>query len=157
MPEIRRILCPVDFSSTSREAMRFAADLAQRFGASMTLLHVYPVPGYVLPEGFLTAGPDVLAEVEERTHASLAEWQAEVHKIGVTEVEIATAMGNAASEIVRHAVEDKADMVVMGTHGRTGLAKLVLGSVADKVVRMAGCPVLTVPSRHHRHDPKPAA
>jgi nucleotide-binding universal stress UspA family protein len=142
---IQRILCPIDFSDPARRALEMAVDLAKRFGATLTVMHVYPPPGYVLPEGYVPAGPEVLAEVEQRTRESLMAWQREAQEAGAPKVEIATGVGPAASEIVQQAHLGGFDLVVMGTHGRTGFAHVVLGSTAEKVVRHARCPVLTVP------------
>jgi len=146
--DIRNILCPVDFSDPSRDAMRFASDLCRVYGARLTLLHAYAVPGYVLPEGFVAAGPDVLEEIEARTRTTLKEWLAAAQEAGAQEVELVTAMGNAAPEIVLYAKEHPTDLIVVGTHGRTGIVSFLLGSVADKVVHTAHCPVLIVPARH---------
>lgn len=140
-----RILCPVDFSDPSRRALDLAVELAQCFHASLTVLHVYAPPGYVLPEGYVPAGPEVLAEVEQRTRESLEAWQQIAQAGGATQVEIATGVGPAAGEIVHQARTGGFDLVVVGTHGRTGLAHMVLGSTAEKVVRLSPCPVLTVP------------
>ncbi len=143
----QRILCPVDFSDPSRRALDLAVELAQKFSASLTVLHVYPPPGYVLPEGYVPAGPEVLAEVELRTRESLEAWQQAAQAAGAAQVDIATGIGPAAGEIVHQAREGNFDLVVVGTHGRTGLAHMVLGSTAEKVVRLSPCPVLTVPLR----------
>ncbi len=142
-----QILVATDFSEPSRKALEVAADLARHYGSAMTLAHVYPVPGYVLPEGFIAAGPDVLVEVENRTRKMLEEWQADAVKLGVKDVSILTAIGNAAPEIVRIAKAGNYGLIVVGTHGRTGFTGFVLGSVASKVVTTSDCPVVTVPCR----------
>lgn len=146
MREIRHILVPVDFSDPSREALHWAAELGRRFGAKLLILHVYPVPGYVLPDGFVTAGPEVLTEVESRTRATLEQWAQDARDAGAGDVAISTAIGNATPEILRTCDDLPADLVVMGAHGRTGLARMLLGSVAEKVVRHAQVPVMTVPA-----------
>ncbi len=146
-PAFAQILVATDFSEPSRKALAVAADLACHYGSAMTILHVYPVPGYVLPEGFIAAGPDVLVEVENRTRTMLGEWQADAVKLGVRDVAILTAIGNAAPEIVRIAKAGNYGLVVVGTHGRTGFTGFVLGSVASKVVTTSDCPVVTVPFR----------
>jgi nucleotide-binding universal stress UspA family protein len=144
MPDISRILCPVDFSPPSHAALRWSADLSRRYGAPVTLLHAYPVPGYVLPEGFVAAGPDVLAEVEEKTRRALDQWSQEARELGAVTVAIATEMGDAAPEIAAYAKAHGSDLIVMGSHGRTGWKHLLMGSVAAKVVRIATVPVLVV-------------
>lgn len=146
-PAFGQILVATDFSEPSRKALEVAADLARHYGSKMTILHVYPVPGYVLPEGFIAAGPDVLVEVENRTRKTLEEWQADAVKLGVPEVSVTTAIGNAAPEIVRLAKAGKFGLIVVGTHGRTGFTGFVLGSVAGRVVTTSDCPVVTVPFR----------
>lgn len=148
--DIRNILCPVDFSDPSREALRAASGLAKVHGARLTLLHAYAVPGYVLPEGFVAAGPDVLEEIEARTQGTLKEWQLVAQEAGAQDIHLVTAMGNAAPEIVLYAKENRTDLIVVGTHGRTGLVSFLLGSVADKVVHTAPCAVMIVPTREAR-------
>jgi nucleotide-binding universal stress UspA family protein len=147
--EFKHILVPVDFSDPSKQALEWACELARRYGADLTLLNVYPVPGYVLPDGFVTAGPEILGEVEAKTRESLQEWAAIAASQDVTQTTIATALGQSSSEIVRWAAEHKADLIVMGSHGRAGLALMLLGSTTDKVVRQAHCPVLVVPAAPH--------
>ncbi len=147
VPAFSQILVATDFSEPSRKALEVATDLARHYGSKMTILHVYPVPGYVLPEGFIAAGPDVLVEVENRTRKTLEEWQADAIKMGVANVDVTTAIGNAAPEIVRIAKAGGFGLIVVGTHGRTGFTGFVLGSVAGKVVTTSDCPVVTVPYR----------
>jgi nucleotide-binding universal stress UspA family protein len=141
------IMCPVDFSVPSRRALDTAIAMAKAFNCQLTLLHVYPPPGYVLPEGFVPAGPEVLLQVEEQTRKALQAWADEAQAAGAHHVDIATAAGFAAGEIGRHIGALKADLVVMGTHGRTGLAHVVLGSTAERVLRHSHVPVLTVPAK----------
>jgi nucleotide-binding universal stress UspA family protein len=148
MRAIRKILVPVDFSEPSREALRFACDLARRYEAQVTLLHAYQLPGYAFPEGYLVAGPASVNDLLGLVDKALAEARREAEAEGV-KVETRAVMGVAFAEIVRAAREGGFDLVVMGTHGRTGLKHALLGSVAEKVVRKAPCPVLTVrPSGH---------
>ena len=77
MITIAKILCPIDFSEASRGAIRYAVDLAQKFGAGLTLLHVYHVPGYTFPEGMVVAGPAALTELAAEIDAALGEWKRE--------------------------------------------------------------------------------
>ncbi len=142
--EWKRICCPIDFSDTARAAMEVSVDLATRFGAELTLLHAYPIPGYTFPDGSVVASPKMLEELAEQAERHLAEWKREAERLGAARVEIAKASGEPASEIVAFAKERGTDLLVMGTHGRTGLTHALLGSVAERVVRRAGCPVLTV-------------
>jgi nucleotide-binding universal stress UspA family protein len=144
--EFRRILAPTDFSSFSEVGLRAAAELAHRVGARLTLLHV-------MTEGELEA----LASAHVPRHPVDLIYQDlegalmdHYRRIVPAELrrdlsaEPVVAVGIAALEIVRTARLKDADMVVMGTHGRTGLARMVMGSVTEQVVRRAPCPVLTV-------------
>jgi len=149
---IERILCAVDFSEPSEEAARFAVDVACQFGAEVTLLHVYAVPGYAYPEGVMVAAPDVMTEVLAQIDRSLEIWKKEAEARGAPKVRTASVQGSAAGEIVRYAEEHGVDLIVVGTHGRGGLAHVLLGSVAEKVVRRAPCPVLTVRAAAHPHE-----
>jgi nucleotide-binding universal stress UspA family protein len=140
----KRILCPIDFSDASRAALETAADLARRQGAQLTLFHAYPVPGYTFPDGSFVASSKMLEELAEAARAHLEEWKGIASSLGVPGVEAVTAVGEPAAEIVTHAREKAFDLVVVGTHGRTGLTHALMGSVAERVVRKASCPVLTV-------------
>jgi nucleotide-binding universal stress UspA family protein len=144
MVEVRHILCPVDFSETSRAALRYAVGLCERLGADLTLLHVYQPPGFTLPEGMVVAGADAFATLLRDVEAALAAWREEAQRLGGRPVRTDTAMGSTHPEIVRWADEHAVDLIVIGTHGRTGIAHALLGSTAEKVVRYAHCPVLTV-------------
>ncbi len=140
----KRILCPVDFSDASKAALETAADLAKRQGAALTLLHAYPVPGYTVPDGSFVASSKMLEELAEAASTHLEEWRKDAVALGVPGVQAVTAVGEPAAEIVAAAKERSADLVVLGTHGRTGLTHALMGSVAERVVRRARCPVLTV-------------
>ena len=140
----KKILCPIDFSDASRTALETAADLARRHGASLTLFHAYPVPGYTFPDGSFVASSKMMEELAEAAKAHLDEWKAMAVRLGVPGVEAVTAVGEPAHEIVAFAREQKCDLLVLGTHGRTGLSHALMGSVAERVVRKAPCPVLTV-------------
>jgi nucleotide-binding universal stress UspA family protein len=139
----QRILCPIDFSDCSRAAMLAAARLAKELGAELTVLHAYATPGYSLPEGVMLTSPDFLQELSAVVAKTVAEWRREAAATGVA-VTATTVMGPAFSSILDEAKKGGFDLIVMGTHGRTGLRHALLGSVAEKVVRLASCPVLTV-------------
>jgi nucleotide-binding universal stress UspA family protein len=141
--EFRKILCPTDFSDTSRVALATAVSLAQKLGASVTLLHVYQAPGIALPDGVALGGAEEMATLANQVDASMKSWQAEAQALGLT-VGLETAIGATAPEIERIADEGGYDLIVIGTHGRTGLAKALLGSTTEKVVQKAPCAVLTV-------------
>jgi nucleotide-binding universal stress UspA family protein len=142
--EWKRICCPIDFSDASRAAMELAADLARRFGAELVLVHAYPVPGYTFPDGSVVASPRMMQELADQAARHLAEWRGEAEKLGVPRVTTATAVGEPAGEILAYAAEHRVDVLVLGTHGRTGLEHALMGSVAERVVRRAKIPVLTV-------------
>lgn len=143
MPEIRRILCPVDFSEPSETALDYAIDLAKKFGADVQLVHVYQLPVYALPDGAMMAGPEFTTKVTTELSRALTELAE--GKSGV-KLETHLVEGIPYKEVVRLSEELKADLVVMGTHGRTGLKHLLLGSVAERVVRSSKVPVITVPT-----------
>jgi len=107
------------------------------------------LPTYPVPDGVIMRGPDVLAELVERTRAGLDEERRIALDHGVASVEVLWVEGPPAPEIVRVAREQSADLIVVGTHGRGLLARAILGSVADRVVRSAHCPVLVVTHDHH--------
>ncbi len=140
----KRILVPIDFSDASRSALEVGADLAKRFGASLTLLHAYPVPGYTFPDGSFVASAKMMDELAEQAKRHLAEWKEIAAGLGHPGAEASTAVGEPAHEILAFAREARTDLIVLGTHGRTGLQHALMGSVAERVVRRAPCPVLTV-------------
>lgn len=144
--EWKRICCPIDFSDTSRAAMEVAADLARRFGAELVLLHAYPVPGYTFPDGSVVASARMMQELADQVARHLGEWRKSAEALGAARVSTATSVGEPAAEIVSHAAAKGVDLLVLGTHGRTGLEHALMGSVAERVVRHAQCPVLTVRS-----------
>ena len=146
MPTVdwKRILCPIDFSDASRAALETAAELAKRFGAMVALFHAYPVPGYTFPDGSFVASSKMLDELSGQANRHMAEWKALAEGMGVARVEVATAVGEPAQEVLLFAKAQNADLIVIGTHGRTGLQHALMGSVAERVVRRATCPVLTV-------------
>ena len=143
MKPVRKICCPVDFSECSRKAMQVACDWAKRLDAELTLLHVYQHPGYPTPEGFVMASPDTLQQLMHSIDRGFAEWKKQAEATGV-KVSTAAVMGVPFEEIARGAKDLGYDLIVMGTHGRTGIRHALLGSVAERVVRTSPCPVLTV-------------
>lgn len=141
---IGTILVPVDFSPHAQEAMEWALDLARRYDASLLLTHVLqPVPWLAAPDGMTYTPADVAASTRNELSGSLEEMRRRVEASGVPcAAELLD--GHPASEIAALARRSAASLIVMGTHGRTGLQHALLGSVAEKVVRHAPCPVLTV-------------
>ena len=145
--EWKKILCPVDFSDASRSALEVASELARRFDGEVTVFHAYPLPGYTLPEGTVLPATGMLQELAEQTEALLERWKAEAIADGAPRVSSGKSVGEPAAEIVAAAEDGKYDAIVVGTHGRTGLAHVLLGSVAERVVRRAPMPVVTVRPR----------
>ena len=150
MLEFRRILCPVDFSPASAGALRAAASLAQRFDADLTLLHVDMIPGSSIPESMLGLPPALATDLSAPADQPLLEWKGRAEALGAKRVKAFRSIGLPADEIVAMAARDAVDLIVVGTHGRKGLGHLVLGSVAEQVVRHAACPVLTLGSEASR-------
>ncbi len=142
MPEIRTLLVPTDFSAGSERALDQAVALAQRLGATIRLLHCYRLPTEL--ELTYIGAPTEQWEsgIREGAARQLEELAARVTGHGLT-VTRELAPGHASTEIAR-AAATHADLIVMGTLGRTGLAHVLLGSVAERVMRTASCPVLTV-------------
>jgi nucleotide-binding universal stress UspA family protein len=143
---ISRILVPVDFSAYSERALEYAIGLASRFGASLHLLHVVEDPIATGVWGGETVLPDLTELREELVKGAerqLVTYREAAARAGVS-VSSTALVGLPAITIVDHAVSLGVDLIVMGTHGRTGMAHLVMGSVAERVLRHAPCPVLTV-------------
>lgn len=143
MRAIHKILHPTDFSKGAEPATELAIEMARRFDAELTFLHVYGTPvqmgpfgdGYALP-------PELLQKLREDTERALEGLVLRATYAGVRARTLSTD-GNVAESIVSLA-GDNVDLIVMGTHGRTGLKHLLLGSVAERILRSAPCPVLTV-------------
>ena len=145
---IKNILCPIDFSAASRAALEIALDLAKRLGAEVRLVHIFQLPYYVGWEdgvAMAAASVEFLEQMRKRGEEQLAAQVALCKAAGVP-ARGEQIDGAPYLKIVELSAE--ADMVVMGTHGRTGLPRLMLGSVAERVVRLAKCPVITVPEPH---------
>jgi nucleotide-binding universal stress UspA family protein len=143
MTAFRKILVPIDFSKHSDRALETAVDLARKYDAAVTVMHVYVIPTVPLPEGYIVAGPDQITEILNKTKDALDGARKRVVAMGAAKVDTLMAEGVAFTEIVRVAREKGYDLIVMGTHGRTGLKHALMGSVAEKVVRKAPCAVLT--------------
>jgi nucleotide-binding universal stress UspA family protein len=142
--QFRHILAPTDFSEYSKQAVTSALELAQKFGAKLTILHVielppYPVEGYVPPSLSAT----FMDDLERQATADLAQLapQAEAANVEVARV---IAVGTPYRKIIETAEAEHVDLIVMATAGRTGFSHLVMGSIAERVVRTATCPVLTI-------------
>jgi len=149
-PTVKRILVPTDFSETADKALEYAKDLATKIGASLHLVHVFRDPYAVTscaPEVYAPVPAEVRARALEEVHERLlerldaAEEQQFRGSCGVVR-------GLVAPQIVDYAANQDIDLIVIGTHGRRGVAHVILGSVAEHVVRTAACPVLTVRAEH---------
>ena len=143
---ITRILVPVDFGPHSDRALRYATYLAAKLGASVELVHVVDNPvasGAWTAEVYVPNLPELLESVVGEAHKRLNGMKSIVAAQGV-EVETTVLTGQPAHTIVEHARARGFDLIVMGTHGRTGLSHMFVGSVAERVVRKAPCPVMTL-------------
>lgn len=155
MIELKRILFPTDFSEYSQAAAGYACAVAEKFDAELHVLHVLQDLVAMVPEPGLAFPPpgDYMDELKQSAEQALEkvpdpDW-AKGRNV-VREIR----QGPPFVEVVRYARDNEMDLVVMGTHGRSGLAHVLLGSVAEKVVRKAPCPVLTVrPSEHEFEMP----
>jgi len=146
MLPLKRIVCPTDFSPAAEAAVASATELGRHFKAELVLVHVVPV----LPA--VPSDPNFTFEVPEYEHALHADAErrlnamaAEIGAHGLT-ARTAVGHGDAGSEIVRLASDEAADLIVIATHGTTGWRHAMFGSVAEKVVRLARRPVLTIPA-----------
>lgn len=146
---LKRVLVAVDFSEFSDNALRYGCELADKFDAELFLLHVLLTP-MVVDEGmdFLVRTWDEYQD-DLRSAAENKLKELDVSPLSEDKVTIETRMGAAFSEITQFAEAKNIDLIVMGTHGRTGFRNLVMGSVAERVVRKAPCPVLTI--QHPKH------
>jgi nucleotide-binding universal stress UspA family protein len=144
MKAFRKILVPVDFSAHSAEAIKVAADLSCRYDGSLSIVYVHQPMELALPGGFPAYPPAHLKELFAALTNQLESAINDAHAAGALKVDGKLIEGTIASEIVQFAKNGDFDLIVMGTHGRTGVGHLLLGSIAEKVLRLAPCPVLTV-------------
>ncbi len=147
MLPFRKILCPTDFSDPAAKAIAAAGDLATHFSAELCLLHVVsPIPVPMTENGDLSPAFDIPSyenHLDASAKQSIHETAARLlpKDLAVTPL---VGQGDAADEIVRIAKEQNVDLIVIATHGMTGWRHLIFGSVAEKVVRLSPCPVLTI-------------
>jgi nucleotide-binding universal stress UspA family protein len=137
-----RILCPVDFDGNSLDALRMGCRLAEQSKARLYALHVVP-----LTDPTIVSAPLIAEQAEQLARAELA--RISNAELAGIEHETLLRFGHPAKEIIAAEADTNADLVVMATHGRTGISHLVLGSVAEKVVRESSCPVLTIRMKAH--------
>ncbi len=163
--DIRKILVPIDYSTDSQQALLWGVSLAGKYGSRLVLLHViskaveevFPQgigvtspPAYYLermaPGNKPSAGQAIIIDLVDKAQTDLQDFAQKNLKEPVPS-EVKVAVGKPAEEILRVAREEAMDLIIMGTHGRTGVRHLILGSVAEEVTRQAPCPVFTVRTR----------
>ena len=143
MLSITRILVPTDFTETSDRALDYAIALAEKVGAKVTVMHAYEIPIVGFPDGALIATADVatrIANVSQEALDALVKRRA----VGGVTFDAILRDGVAYEEIGKVADEIGADLIIIGTHGRRGIARALLGSVAENVIRTSTRPVLTI-------------
>ena len=143
--DVKKIIFPTDFSDASRNALEYAVYMQKMFNAELEICHVvfdetYLVTMYV-PQGTLQG---FLGELESGAQQHLDEFISKCDILKGVPFKTKLLKGTPYSEIIKHAEEVKADMIVIGTHGRTGIEHVLFGSTAEKVISRATCPVLTV-------------
>lgn len=149
MINIKNILCPVDYSVYSEKALMYAIEFAEKYMAKLYLIHVLDIRIYDINEPDLynvnVVDEETLNKLKERLSRCVSE-----ETKGKIPVETIVVQGVPFAEIIKASKDYRIDLIVLGTHGRTGLSHAIMGSVAEKVVRKAPCPVLTI--RHPEHD-----
>ena len=143
MIKLNKILCPMDLSENSAHALPYAVELAKTYNATLYLLHV--VDAYWLESLAMAQLPDYSTKSFNHP-AETTSGELQIIKAGIQDVEVETTevFGTPYVEIVRFARQQDIDLIVLSTHGRTGLKHALIGSDAEKVVQMAPCPVLTI-------------
>lgn len=152
MKPIRRVLFPTDFSDNAQEAIPHVLEMSRRFEAQVDVLHV--LESAVHPTDFAWSATTIEDLAEKRKDAAEERLKSLVEEMGLAP-DRATAVvefGNPFEQIVRYAKEKNVDLIVMATHGRTGLSHLLLGSTAERVVRLAHCPVMTIKGHKHQQQ-----
>jgi nucleotide-binding universal stress UspA family protein len=153
MSPIRKILVATDFSLDALQAELSALELARTVGASVTLIHLYRLPTYMFFDGSTyVPSAKVVSEVISDAEHKLRLAQERAAEVGMS-VEVVAEEGSPYERIVGFAEEHDFDLIVVGTHGRRGLDRLALGSVAERVVRTAHVPVLTLHGERDEHPP----
>jgi len=149
MKDINKILCPVDFSEPSHAALDSAVELAQRYSAEIILFHAIsqvdptPTPSYTMTNHLVSQMHLFLQQMTDHAHNALKEL-IDNNISGRVATRQLVKVGDPATTITETAREENVDLIVIATHGRTGIKGLFFGSVAEKVVRTAECPVLTM-------------
>ena len=149
--KVDHILVPHDFSSFADEALQCALSLATVYKARVTILHAYDVSWAAYPDAYLPSLDEFASQVELAAKGEMAKIASNLRDSSV-KVDTTVVSGGPAHEIVAFVAKSKVDLIVMGTHGRKGLSHVLLGSVAERVVRTATCPVLIVPLAGRAHE-----
>jgi nucleotide-binding universal stress UspA family protein len=156
MITLKHILVATDFSEASDAACAYGRELASRFGATLHVLHVVQTfpPGAFGTEGFSVIGPELQQQMEGDARRRLKDLVLDAYDGGPAITPAVVTAAAPAAAIIEYANEYRVDLIVMGTHGRGAFAHLLMGSVAERVVRLAACPVLTVkqPERDFVHQ-----
>jgi universal stress protein A len=149
MIDLKRILTATDFSQASQVALQYAGAFAKAFGAEVILCHVLEKPDFLssLPPVSEAYFPPNLSELQEK-HARV-QCEQVLAAAGLSQARVLLLHGSPAKEIIRAAAAESVDLIIAGTHGRGAIAHMLLGSVAERIVRTAPCPVLTVRSGEH--------
>lgn len=146
---IQNVVTPIDFSDNSRLIAESAAYVAGSFGASLNLIFVVQnfedYSGFFVPQmNMPNIEQELFIKAEEQMVSFCEKYAEDFKEAGATDVRHKVVMGDVGEMIVQYATENEADLIVMGTHGYKGLEKIMFGSIADKVVKSAGCPVMTI-------------
>ena len=150
MLTLKTVLVPTDFSEASESALRYGKAMAEAFGASLHVVHVMEdlLAHAWAAEVYVSSMPQLRDEIEKESRQRLGALLTEAERTTLR-AETALLAGNPFLEIIRYAKTHGVDLIVMGTHGRGPIAHMLLGSVAEKVVRKSPCPVLTVREAQH--------
>ena len=147
MFKLQLLMVPVDFSEASERALDYAIELARPFGARICVVHVYQLPVYSFPDGVFMPGAEMAVQLSTAAQKSLDALITNKGDAGVA-LQPLLLEGTPWEEINRVAMEQKADMIVLGTHGRRGFTRALMGSVAETVIRTAVIPVLAIREPH---------
>lgn len=149
MIKLKKILYPTDFSTYAANARPYVVDFAKKFGAEVTIINVLMSPSYAVSPEFAVDLTKIQKDMQNAAEASLEELRKVFEKEGIP-TRTVLEVGSPFAEIVHTAKTEKADLIIMATHGHGAVKHMLMGSTAEKVVRKASCPVLTV--RHPEHE-----
>lgn len=148
MPVFQHVLVPVDFSACSWAALRKASELTRRTGGTLDVIHAWQLPAFVPPESVVGSvgamGEPLVDLMQANAERAMRELVERARSEGIEIADARIVLGNPAGVIVEHARAGGYDLLALGTHGRSGLSHALVGSVAEKVVRLSPVPVLTV-------------